>query len=422
MSSGPTLIFDKSALQSLNPDEAVWLDAFFITNITPLFYVETLADLEKKAARSGRTAEEIVGSLAYKTPDAGSYPNVHHATLIGAELTGAGSITMDGRPLLCGGTEMELDGETGLLLRQTPEQEAFHRWQRHEFLDLERQLAKTWRRGLSNIDFSVACNFVQSLLGQHSLPRSAEEAKKVADDLLGDPRRDRTIRIGMALLGVPPGAHESILARWSAMGRPSIRDFAPFFSYVVSVDLFFYLAMSGGVIASTRPSHKIDIAYLYYLPFCQVFTSSDKLHALAAPLFLRPEQTFVLGADLKADLRRLDAHYSLFPDEIKKLGLYRFASHPPADTTFLLTRLWDRHWPAWRKNASFEMAMVSRPETSQLAKKVVRFANEATPVRSPTGAPSDQFRQMTVQRTIYAKKGKWRRTPSEIDGPSSKEG
>ena len=72
MSSGPTIIFDKSGLQSLNPDEAVWLDAFFITNITPLFYVETLADLEK-ATRSGRTPEKIVGNLAYKTPDAGSY-------------------------------------------------------------------------------------------------------------------------------------------------------------------------------------------------------------------------------------------------------------------------------------------------------------------------------------------------------------
>jgi len=41
---------------------------------------------------------------------------------------------------------------------------------------------------------------------------------------------------------------------------------------------------------------------------------------------------------------------------------------------------------------------------------------------SPTGAPSDEFRQMTVQRTIYVKKGKWRRTPSDIDDPSSKEG
>lgn len=421
MSSGPTIIFDKSALQSLNPDEAVWLDAFFITNITPLFYVETLADLEK-ATRSGRTPEQVVGSLAYKTPDAGSYPNVHHATLVAGELTGAGSIAMDGRPVVSGGLEMELDGETGILFRQSPEEEALHRWQRHDFLDLERLLAKSWRRGLSNIDFAPACTFVSSLLDGNRPPRSADEAKRVADDLLDDPRRERALRIGLALLDVSAGAQASVLARWNAAGQPSLREFAPFFSHVVAVDLFFYLAMSGGVIASTRPSHKVDIAYLYYLPFCQVFTSSDRLHTLAAPLFMKPEQTFIPGTELKADLRRLDDHYSLLPDNIKELGLYRFAAHPPADTSFLVTRLWDRHWPSWRNNASFEVAAARLPEMSEVAKNVVRFANEATPVVSPTGAPSDEFRQMTVQRTIYAKKGKWRRTPSDIDDPSPKEG
>lgn len=44
---GPIIIFDKSALECLNVDEALWLDNFFLTNITPLFFVETLADLQK---------------------------------------------------------------------------------------------------------------------------------------------------------------------------------------------------------------------------------------------------------------------------------------------------------------------------------------------------------------------------------------
>jgi hypothetical protein len=50
MGMGPITIFDKSALQSLSMDESVWLDAFFLVNIVPLFYVETLADLEKEVA------------------------------------------------------------------------------------------------------------------------------------------------------------------------------------------------------------------------------------------------------------------------------------------------------------------------------------------------------------------------------------
>ena len=38
MPPGPILIFDKSVLQALNVDEANWLDNFFMTNITPLFF------------------------------------------------------------------------------------------------------------------------------------------------------------------------------------------------------------------------------------------------------------------------------------------------------------------------------------------------------------------------------------------------
>ena len=53
---GPITIFDKSALQSFNPDEALWFDWFYKTNLTPLFYVETLADLNKQM-RGGRTPD-----------------------------------------------------------------------------------------------------------------------------------------------------------------------------------------------------------------------------------------------------------------------------------------------------------------------------------------------------------------------------
>ncbi len=40
MGVGPILIFDKSTLQSLSIDGSVWLDAFYLPNITPLFFVE----------------------------------------------------------------------------------------------------------------------------------------------------------------------------------------------------------------------------------------------------------------------------------------------------------------------------------------------------------------------------------------------
>ena len=76
---GPTILFDKSFLQSLSLDESVLFDHFFIPVICPLFYVETLADLEK-AVRQGRTPEEEVGIIAQKTPEVHGTPCAHLST------------------------------------------------------------------------------------------------------------------------------------------------------------------------------------------------------------------------------------------------------------------------------------------------------------------------------------------------------
>ena len=61
-------LFDKSFLQSLNPDQAVLFDHFFMAVVCPLFHVETLADLEK-AVKQGRTPEDEVGYIANKIPE-----------------------------------------------------------------------------------------------------------------------------------------------------------------------------------------------------------------------------------------------------------------------------------------------------------------------------------------------------------------
>src|ERR1039457_5087716 len=85
MSQGPSLIFDKSALESLNLDEAVLLDNFYRSTITPLFFVECLADLEK-AIRSRSTPEQLVGSLALRTPESQSCATAHHTKVLANEL------------------------------------------------------------------------------------------------------------------------------------------------------------------------------------------------------------------------------------------------------------------------------------------------------------------------------------------------
>ncbi len=133
-----------------------------------------------------------------------------------------------------------------------------------------------------------------------------------------------------------------ILARWYRAVRPSIRIYAPYLTHVLTVDQFFYLAMAASRVGTQHSSNKADMAYLHYLPFCMVFTSRDNLLVRTAPLFLRSDQSFVHGDDLKADLRTLDLHYDALPEE-KKKGVYSFAAYPPDDNSYLVTQLWKKH-------------------------------------------------------------------------------
>lgn len=416
---GPILIFDKSTLEGLNPDEAMWLDNFFLTNITPLFFVETLADLEKRV-RKGRSPEQVVGSLAYKTPDAGSRANVHHMTLVNWELDGVGHIDMRyGRPIIAGGTPVTLEGKKGVMFRQSPEDEALQRWQNLEFLEVERRIAKAWRQALSSVDLQETYKRFQSWFSGKEKPRSLNDVKTIVDAFLNDGNQEHVLLLGMAELGVSPERGVRTLARWRTAGQATIQQFAPYFSYVFGVDLFFSLAIATDLISRDRPSNKLDLAYLYYLPFCMVFASNDHLHFKVVPLFLRSNQEFVLGSELKGDLGKLDQHYSSLPEEVKNRGVSTFAADPPPDRSFLVTRLWDKFLPKWRERLSEPKVPMTEEAREAILKHMRRIRKESQPLRPEEVPPSDDLDHLVIERKVYARKGKWRRFPPEVEQAQS---
>ena len=411
---GPTIIFDKSVLESLNPDEAVWLDQFFITNITPIFFVETLADLEKKT-RFGRTPENIVGSLAYKTPDLHSKANVHHRTLLEGELSGQGKMDMEyGRPHIGGGRFVELGGQTGALFEESLEEEALRRWREHKFLELERFYAKQWREGLSNINLEEIYSHYQIRFAGHQKPKTLEEVKEMVDRFIDNPNQEQILATGLASIGVTPKFQQEIIDRWRVSGRPSIREFAPYFTHVLSVDLVFLFGIGADLIGRGRPSHKIDVAYLYYLPFCMVFTSNDNLHKSLVPLFLRDNQSFVSGEELKEDLKKLDALYDALPQETKERGVYVFAHSPPHDTSFLTTRLWDKHMSQNWRDREVPAPKPNSRVGKELMDKIKELEKKAKAEGTSVPSRPGESDQMVIKRMVSAKRGKWVRFPPEV--------
>lgn len=418
MPPGPFLIFDKSALESFNLDESNWLDNFYYSIITPLFFMETLADLEKEVGR-GRTPEDVVGGLAYKTPDMSATACAHHRSILGSTLMGQ-DFPLEVCVPRAGGRMVELDGKKGVFYEQSKEEEALSRWYNHEFLDVERQIAKTWRRELSNVDHSKTYSFFQNwfVLGK---PKSPAEVKTLTDSILDGFPQDGVFRFGLEYLGVPKPLQAEILDRWKAAGTPPIKQFCPYFRHVYGVDLFFDLAIASDQISRVRPAgkadNKVDISYLYYLPFCHVFTSKDNLHRKVVPLFLREDQSFVYADDLKADLHKLDAHFWAMPDEIKTSGFFRFAAFPPDDQSFLTTRLWDKHAPNWRQNQAKASTKVRNKESDAKIiaemKRIQDLAQTAPPIQA---APLSREDTMFVQviHNPLRRKGKWIRYPDDV--------
>ncbi len=414
---GPSLIFDKSALQMLNADESLWLDSYFISNITPIFFAESLADLEKEI-RKGRSAEDIVGDLAYKTPEMGCV-NTFHENLVFGELTGQAKVEMQGRPVLSGGTAKILGGQTGVIYEEPPEVEAFKRWKKREFLDIERTIAKKWRSSISEWS-SGGQELFKNFFIFHGVPKNLSELKSMVDYFLSMPDRMHLLTFSTALLGVSEEYQGIILKRWRDSGSPDLKDFAPYFLHVFSLDLFFYLGMSANLFNSFphAQTHKIDLTYLYYLPFCNIFTSNDKFHQELAPFFMRDDQTFIKGSDLKDDLKRIDQYYSAFPEDVKNRGTMTFAISPPDNTEYWITRMWDKYMSSsWRDmhTKKFDGTdVVDEEKEKELRDKMNKFFNEGEPVDMSSLKSLDQAHSLGIKRMVSARKGKWVKFPPEV--------
>lgn len=414
---GPITLFDKSFLQALSVDEAVWFDHFFSAVIAPLFYVETLADLEKEMER--RSPEREVAIIASKFPEWSGAPNVFHGTLAVKELLGY-QVVMDGRPIVPGGRPVVRDGKRGVNFDESPESEAFSRWQKGAFREIERGVAKGWRAMIRELDLPAMAKNLRAIGIDHTRCKSLEQARDQAKSVVNTAGHHfDTAALIFGLLQVPPPLQPQIVGRWNIAGFPPLARYAPYTAHLLSVELFFQLALGAGLISEHNPTNRIDVAYLNYLPFCHMFVSGDNLHRRTAPLFLRPDQEFVWAHDLKADLARINRHFLSLPEDQRKLGISRFARTPPKVEGAMVRAL----------RAKFLVANYDdmletrppRPENNERDKALIEEMRKWTKAPTPPAmgseqVPGDELHTLTMQRMVRRVRGSWVQIPPDVKG------
>lgn len=416
---GPITLFDKSFLQMLSTDEAVWFDHYFLGVVAPIFFVETLADLGKPA-RAGKTPEEEVAIIAAKTPEISGVPCHFHQELCIHDLLGH-RVPMNSQVPVAGARQVRRAGQNGAVLEETPEARAFRRWKTGRFDELERFHARAWRAHLASIDLSRLQAAMRAVGVSPQTCKSLEQAKAYADEGV----RALTKSVGrfaatLHSLQVPEDVRPVITERWKKAKKPGLHTFAPYAAHLLSIELFFRLAIGANLLGTSRPSHRADIAYLNYLPFCQVFVSEDHVHQRCAPLFLRPDQVFIRASNLKANLKTINEHFLAQPGALGQ-GIHRFAQTLPAGVTGVAYDLCARYAPGRLPGARREVDLTeTAPEKTDNLRRTINDWVDAPEVARPQPVQDGELASFVIKRVVHSKRGSWFQIDPSI--PQNEEG
>jgi hypothetical protein len=281
-----------------------------------------------------------------------------------------------------------------------------------EFLNVERLIAKRWRQSLTSIDFQALVNAVMAEIGPRwRKPRTLQDARQIADIIIDHMDQQWLFGFGIDMLGISD-IKDQALSKWIGNLRPPLRECVPHFVFMLTINIFFCFVLPTQLLRNVKPSHHIDLAYLYHLPFCSIFTSKDNFHAQIVSLFLTTEQSFVNGIDLKEDLKKLDQRYSALEAAEFKEGTSSFARHPPDDQTFLTTRLWDKHVPKWRDDPK---PVTINKHLQDAIMQVMKQTAAAPQVVHHNLASVSELRFLSMQGKIPLRKGKYHRYSEDLE-------
>ncbi len=410
---GPIALFDKSFLQSLSVDESVWFDHFFLPVVSPLFFIETLADLAKQRKDGARTPEEEVRVIADKTPVLSGVPCAHHAQICIANLLGHEAPQHAQIPVAGGRPVRGAHGEPGVVFENSPEAEAFARWQRGQFHEVEHGVASSWRSMLTQLNLQEVAYRMRVLGITRQTCRTVKEAHGVAAGLVHSHHEpEQQMRLLFSFVQVPQHLQAKIIYQWSQAGSPPLAKYAPYAAHVLKVEIFFQIALAANLISAERPSNRVDIAYLFYLPFCHIFISGDKLHKLCATEFLSKEQDFVWAPDLKGDLTRINRELMATSELERQEGLAKLAPRPPGNPSHLTVALWQKHFPRSGESDS-DMPPLSPEANQRLVDHLKSFTNAPTDP-GIMGVPSGDLQSVSIERLVPARKGSWWLIPKEV--------
>lgn len=393
---GPVLICDKSTLQALGPNELNALRRYYSLNIPHVLLVEILADLRKEGDHV--KGQNEVRILANKLMPATSSVNADFRFLIRGELAGH-KVAMDGRPVLAGGENViSPEGKRGVIYRQTDHAKALLRWQEGRFSEAENLMAESWRLSTQSIDLGAMQKHLKTAYSPRLNLKSLDDTVSFVDDLMcsASPKLllDWFLR-DIEMFG--PKATEAT-REFCDLQPGTLTTRLPYTASCIRTALIFHFGLAFGLI-STRSTNRVDLEYLYYLPFCSAFSSGDKFHHQTAPLMIR-NQTYVPREEFKKDLNNLAAWWrDLDPSQRSVESELR---GPPPNEMSATHKIWSINMRPGYRNPLNSEGKVTPEQSAKLFKEYQEALKKSTPTDKPFDESMEDCEFMMIEHQVRA--------------------
>lgn len=382
------LIIDKSLFQSLPLRAFTPLDRHFTVVIPPILIKEIVGDLARAGGRipSVQNLANRFGANGIVCPP---YDFMVHQSLLGVE------IPLDGRILAAGLVPVKSsDGMLGHHIVDTPEDISLRRWQAGNFTTEDAFFAYSWQKIKKYIKSGLYRAKLEAAGMNIETPKNLEDLDHLVNNILEDKTLAGTL-LGLLHIEFKPSHDVQVNAinRWHAEKKPLMKDFAPYAEHCLRANLLLALGKLNESILGSHDQHDLrDLEYCYYLPFCEVFASSDTMHKKLIKLLLRANQRFV-GAELEADLRRLSDEWVGMTQETKANHHRDNGSRPVQHPNSCVYELWEEMRPERKPNLeSLLHAKVTSPsgECKPFGEFLKDIADKITKASTTSQIPLDE--------------------------------
>lgn len=353
----PVALVDKSFLQSLPMREAAIFDGLFTGVIPPILLTEIVSDLAKDPEDAARSAS-MTKALTEKLPEVRGVVNSFHEEAAMWELLG-NRVELVGRPLLSNRDAGRLVNGHATMFDRTTEIGTLGRWREGRFTEQELDFALWWRRRCSAFPKGGG---IALLVEAGQLPprcASLQEAAQLARRLVEtSPASPEVVFAAIRICNLVPAL---VPQAWTLLqgNAASLRSIAPYVAHLVQVEAFYRLLVHSGLTPPDPKKTCADYPYLFYLPFCGIFVSSDRFHERTAGAFIGPKQEFVKGSDILKELTQIG-------DQLEAQGVGKAPRSPLGFDVPIINGIWDRQLPGWRKAEENKPA----PQTSGVPKAI----------------------------------------------------